>query len=57
MQFHTRISYRTHIALTHSQAQANPTVEQGPPRHKVKVKKPSTNKTKDNHSDAEQKGK
>ena len=45
------------IALSHSRAQANPTVEQGPPQRKVKVKKPSTEKTKDECSDAEHKGK
>ena len=47
----------TCVALSHSRAQANPTVERGPPRCKVKVKKPSTDKTKDKHSDAEHKGK
>ena len=41
-QYHTRISY--------SNPHSNPTVEQGPPRCKVRVKKPSTNKTKDNCS-------
>ena len=47
----------THIALSHSRAQANLTVERGPPRCKVKVKKPFTDKTKDKRSDAEHKGK
>ena len=47
----------TRIALSHSRGQANPTVEQGPPRWKVKVKKPSTDKTKVKSSDAEHKGK
>ena len=47
----------THIALSHSRAQANPTVEQGPPQCIVKVKKPSAGKTKDKCSDAEHKGK
>ena len=47
----------THVAHSHSRAQANPTLEQGPPQCKVKVKKPSTDKTKDKHSDAEHKGK
>ena len=47
----------TCIALSHSRVQANPTVEQGPPRRKVKVKKSSTDKTKDKPSDAEHKGK
>ena len=31
----------THIALSHSRAQVNPTVERGPPQQKVKTKKPS----------------
>ena len=47
----------THIALSHSRAQANQTVGQGPPQCKVKVKKPSADKTKDKRSDAEHKGK
>ena len=47
----------THIALSHSRAQTNPTVERGPPRWKFKVKKSSTDKAKDNSSDAENKGK
>ena len=47
----------THTALSHSRTQANPTVERGPPQQKVKVKKPSTDKTKDKHSDAEHRGK
>ena len=36
----------THIALSYSRAQANPTVERGPPHQKVKINKPSTEKTK-----------
>ena len=36
----------THIALSYSRAQANPTVERGPPQQKVKTKKPSTEDTK-----------
>ena len=32
----------TQIALHHSRAQANPTVERGPPRQNIKTKKPST---------------
>ena len=32
----------TQIALSHSRAQANPTMERGPPRQKTKIKKPST---------------
>ena len=46
-----------HIALSHSRAQVNPTVEQGPPCQKVKVKKPTTDKTKAKSSDTEHKGK
>ena len=37
----------TRIALSHSRAQANLTVEHGPPCQKVKIKKPSTDKAKD----------
>ena len=47
----------TCIVLSHSRAQANPTVEGGPPQWKVKVKKSSTDKAKDKSSDAENKGK
>ena len=36
----------THIALSYSRAQANPTVERGPPHQKVKINKPSAEKTK-----------
>ena len=36
----------THIALSHSKAQANPTVERGPPQWKAKTKKPSAEETK-----------
>ena len=32
----------TRIALNHSRVQANPTEERGPPRWKVKTRKPST---------------
>ena len=32
----------THIALSHSRVQANPTVERGPPQWKAETKKPST---------------
>ena len=42
----------THIALSYSRAQANPTVERGPPRQKVKVNQPSTQKTKNKDSEA-----
>ena len=47
----------THIALSYSRAQANPTVERGPPHLKVKVNKPSTDKTKAKVSDTEHKDK
>ena len=47
----------TSIALSHSRVQANPTVEQGPPHQKVKVKKPTTDKTKAKSSDTEHKDK
>ena len=43
----------TCIALSHSRVQANPTVAQGPPHWKVKVKMPSTDKTKAKSSDTE----
>ena len=46
----------THIALSHSRVQANPTVERGPPCQKVKVKKPSSDKMKAKSSDTEHKG-
>ena len=36
----------THIALSHSRVQANPTVERGPPHQKAKTNKPSAEKTK-----------
>ena len=36
----------THIALSYSRAQANPTVERRPPRQKAKTKKPSKEDTK-----------
>ena len=36
----------THIALSYSRVQVNPTVERGPPHQKVKVNKSSAEKTK-----------
>ena len=45
----------TRIALSHSRAQANSTVERGPPRQKVKGKKSSRDKAKDKNIDAENK--
>ena len=47
----------THIALGYSRAQANPTVERGPPHQKVKLNKPSTQKTKDKDREAQSKDK
>ena len=46
----------TQIALRHSRVQANLTVEHGPIRWKVKVKKSSTDKDKDKNIDAKNKG-
>ena len=40
------LAIATHIALSYSRVQANPTVERGPPHQKVKVNKPSEEKTK-----------
>ena len=45
------------IALSYSRTQANPTVDRGPPRQKVKVNKPSTQKTKAIDSEAQGKDK
>ena len=36
----------THIALSYSSAQANPTIERGPPHQKAKTNKLSAEKTK-----------
>ena len=47
----------TQIALSHSWAQTNLTIEHGPLHQKVKVKKSSTDKAKDKNIDAENKGK
>ena len=47
----------TQIALSHLMAQANLTVEHGPPQWKVKVKKSSMDKAKDKNIDAKNKGK
>ena len=47
----------TQIALSHSRAEANLTIEHGPLCRKVKAKKPSTDKTKDKNIHAENKGK
>ena len=40
------LAIATCIALSYSRAQANPTVDRGPPQQKVKTKKPSTEDTK-----------
>ena len=47
----------THIALSYSRVQVNPTVEGGPPCQKVKANKPSTEKTKAKASDTQHKDK
>ena len=47
----------TCIALSYSRVQVNPTVEQEPPHQKVKVNKPSTDKTKAKASDTKHKDK
>ena len=47
----------THIALSYSRAQVNPTVERGPPHGKPKVNKSSADKTKAKYSDTEHKDK
>ena len=51
------ITTATHIALSYSRVQVKPTVEQGPPCQKVKVNKPSTDKTKAKSSDTKHKDK
>ena len=55
-QYNT-IPTATHVALSYSRAQANPTVERGPPHQKVKVNKPSTDETKAKTSDTKHKDK
>ena len=47
----------THIALSYSRIQVNPTVERGPQHRKAKVNKPSTDKTKAKSSDTKHKDK
>ena len=51
------LAIATHIALSYSRAQVNPTVERGPPHQKVKVNKPSAQKTKAKDSEAQSKDK
>ena len=52
-----RLATATCIALSYSRMQVNPTVERGPPHQKVKVNKPSTDKTKVKTSDTKHKDK
>ena len=40
------LAIATHIVLSYSRVQVNPTVERGPPHQKAKTNKPSTEKTK-----------
>ena len=47
----------TQITLSHSRAQANPSIEHGPLRQKVKVKKSFADKSKDKNINVENKGK
>ena len=47
----------TQIALSYSRVQVNPTVERGPPHQKVKVNKPSAEKTKAEARSTSHKGK
>ena len=51
------LAIATRIALSYSRAQANPTVERGPPCQKVKVNKPSAQKTKAKDSEVQSKDK
>ena len=51
------LAIATHIALSYSRVQTNPTVEQGLPCQKVKINKSSTDKTKAKVSDTELKDK
>ena len=47
----------THIALSYSRAQVNPTVKRGLPQQKAKTNKPSAEKTKAETSSTPQKDK
>ena len=47
----------THIALSYSRVQANPTIERGPPCQRVKVNKPFAQKTKAKDTEAQSKDK
>ena len=47
----------THTTLSHSTAQTNPTVEQGPPVRKAKIKKLPKDKAKNKATQTEHKDK
>ena len=47
----------THITLSYSRAQVNPTIERGPPHQKAKTNKPSAEKTKTETSSTSHKDK
>ena len=51
------LAIATHIALSYSRVQVNPTIERGPPHQKVKVNNLSTQKTKAKDSEAQSKDK
>ena len=51
------LAIATHIALSYSGVQANPTGERGPPHQKAKINKLSTEKMKAKASDAQHKDK
>ena len=51
------LAIATRIALSYSRTQANPTIERGPPCQKVKVNKPSAQKTNAKESEAHSKDK
>ena len=52
-----RSAIATHIALSHSTAQANPTVERGPQTRKTKIKKLPKDKARDKTTQTENKDK
>ena len=52
-----RSAIATHIALSYSRVQVNPTVERGPPCQKAKTNKPSAEKTKAETSNTSHKDK
>ena len=51
------LAIATHIALSYSRTQVNPTIERGPPHQKAKIHKPSTEKMKAKASDTQHKDK